>query len=129
MKKNKIENFVYIILLIFLTLFFNFFENVFLVSKYSYEKRLIFNYGYCEKTSYGFIKYINEKYKLEKNIPIYNDDISVPYSEAFIHKPKQEYYEKFIIILNYNEKNSKIKMENYSVIEKFKNCFYLKKNG
>ena len=95
--------------------------------KYNYDTRLVANYGYCEKNSYGFIKYIDKKYKLMKNIHIFNDDRSYPYSEAFIHKPKKEYDENYLIILNYNEQDSQINLNDFTIVEKFKNCFFLKK--
>ena len=41
---------------------------------------------------------------------------------------KKNYNNKFLILLNYNELNSKIDMSQYTILEKFKNCFYLKKN-
>ena len=123
-KKSKIQNFVYIIVLVFLLLYFKFFENTYIVLKSNYEDRLISNYGYCERNSYGFIKYIEKKYKLKKNIKIVNDEV-FPRSEGFIYKPKKDYYEKRIILLNYNEKNSLINLKKYQILEKFKNCFYL----
>tara|TARA_Y100001949_G_scaffold132543_1_gene114048 strand:+ start:87 stop:479 length:393 start_codon:yes stop_codon:yes gene_type:complete len=126
--KNFInKNLIYLILLLFFTIHFKFFENIYVVLRSNYEERLIFNYGYCEKSSYGFVKHINKKYRLKKNIKILNDEIH-PSSEGFIYKPKKSYLKDKIILLNYNDQNSKININNYSVIEKFKNCFYLKKN-
>tara|TARA_B100001057_G_C22713605_1_gene896840 strand:+ start:734 stop:1114 length:381 start_codon:yes stop_codon:yes gene_type:complete len=125
MKKIK---FLYVILIFFLLIHFKFFENVYLVLKYDFHERLISNYGYCGGTSYGFVKYIDNKYKFKKNLRIYNDDKSFPYSEAFVHKPKQEYENNYIVVLNYNELNSSIDIKNYSIVEKFQNCLYLKKN-
>ena len=48
--------------------------------------------------------------------------------EMFIHNPKRQYYTKHIILLNYNDQNSKINLSKYNVIDKFKNCYYLEKN-
>ena len=125
MKKPKL---LYITLFLFLIIYFKPFENIYLVSKYNIDERLINNYGYCGGVSYGFIKYIDNKYKPEKNLKIYNEDKSYPYSEAFIHKPKKKYIDNFLIVLNYNDLNSSIDIKNYTIIEKFQNCFYLKKN-
>ena len=125
MKKPKL---LYITLFLFLIIYFKPFENIYLVSKYNIDERLINNYGYCGGVSYGFIKYIDNKYKPEKNLKIYNEDKSYPYSEAFIHKPKKKYIDNFLIVLNYNDLNSSINIKNYTIIEKFQNCFYLKKN-
>ena len=73
-------------------------------------------------TSYGFIKYIDEKYKFQKNIKIINDEIH-PSSDAFIHKPSISYYKNYLILLNYNELGSKINIKNFRVIEKIKTVF------
>lgn len=120
------KNILYIILVIFLISYFNFFENIYVTVKYKYNDRMIFNYGFCEKTSYGFIKYIDDKYKINKNIHIYNDEL-FPYSAAFIYKIEEPYTDDYIIILNYDENKSKIKLDDFNVIEKIKNCMFLKK--
>lgn len=122
---NKIENIVYVLLIIFLSVHFKFFENTYVILKSNYEDRLISNYGYCEKNSYGFIKFIENKYKPKENIKILNDEI-YPRSDGFIYKPKKNYSKNEIILINYNEEKSSIDLKNYEILEKFKNCFYLK---
>lgn len=126
MKILKKKFYIYFLTLFFLVIFLKFFEHTYILLKYDYETRLTKNYGFCEKSSYGFIKYIQEKYELKKNIKIINDE-SHPSSEMFIHKPKRQYYTKHIILLNYNDQNSKINLSKYNVIDKFKNCYYLEK--
>ena len=121
------KNITYIFLLIFLLTFFDLFKNTYLILKMNYEKRLVFNYGYCEKTSYGFVKYIKEKYNLKKNIHIHNDDKSVPYSASFYFEPKLEFSKDYLILLNYEDKKSLIDINEYDVLDKYKNCFFLKK--
>ncbi len=123
--KNKF--YIYLLLLCFLILYFKLFESSYIIFKYNYETRLVKNYGYCEKSSYGYIKYIEKKFKPSKNIKIINDE-SHPSSDIFIHKPGIEYYENYLILLNYNDQNSQVKVSDYSILDKFKNCFYLKKN-
>ena len=120
--KKKI--FLYTILVIFLLFHFKFFENIYLVLKYNLNKRLISNYGYCSGTSYGFIKYIDDKYKILKNLRIYNYDKSYPYSEAFIHKPKMEYENNYLLILNYDESKSQIDINDYAILEKYQIVFF-----
>ena len=127
MKQIRKENIIYLTLLLLITIYFNFFENFYVVLRSNLDERLTKDYGYCEKNSYGFIKYIDKKYKLEKNIPVINDEV-YPASDAFIYKPKKKYNNNLLILLNYNDLNSKIDITEYSIIEKFKNCFYLKKN-
>ena len=123
--KNKF--YIYLLLLCFLIIYFKLFESSYIIFKYNYETRLVKNYGYCEKSSYGYIKYIEKKFKPSKNIKIINDE-SHPSSDIFIHKPGIEYYENYLILLNYNDQNSQVKVSDYSILDKFKNCFYLKKN-
>lgn len=128
----KIDNFIkkniiFLILLIFFSIHFKFFENIYVITRSNYEERLVFNYGFCEKSSYGFVKYLQKKYKFKKNINIINDEV-FPSSDSFIYKPKKKYLKNKIILLNYNEIKSKINMNDYLIIEKYKNCFLLKKN-
>ena len=123
--KNKF--YIYLLLLCFLIIYFKLFESSYIIFKYNYETRLVKNYGYCEKSSYGYVKYIEKKFKPSKNIKIINDE-SHPSSDIFIHKPGIEYYENYLILLNYNDQNSQVKVSDYSILDKFKNCFYLKKN-
>ena len=125
LKILKFENLIFILVIIFLSVHFKFFENTYIILKSDYHQRLISNYGYCEKNSYGFIKYVEDKYKLKKNIKIINDE-SYPLSDGFIYKPKKNYYKNQIILINYNEKDSSIDLKKYKIIEKYKNCFYLK---
>ena len=122
---NRVNNLIYILIIIFLSIHFKFFQNTYIILKDDYNKRLISNYGYCEKNSYGFIKYIESKYNLKKNIKIINDE-NYPISDGFIYKPKKNYYKNQIILINYNEKNSLIDITKYQVLENYKNCFYLK---
>ena len=124
-KTFKFENIIFFLLVIFLAVHFKFFENTYIILKSDYHQRLTSNYGYCEKNSYGFIKYIEDKYKLKKNIKIINDE-SFPLSDGFIYKPKKDYYKNLIILINYNEVNSSVDLKKYKILEKYKNCFYLK---
>ncbi|MDA7446648.1 hypothetical protein N8805_04140 [Candidatus Pelagibacter ubique] len=127
MNIKKINSYTYYLAILFLTIYFNFFENVYVIYKSNFNERLVSNYGYCEKNSYGFIKFIEKKYKFNENISIQNDEI-YPSSQAFIYKPKKENNKKFLILLNRDENKKTINIKNYSIIEKFKNCYYLKKN-
>lgn len=121
------KKYIYFVILFIFVIFFKFFENVYIVFKNNHEVRLISNYGFCDKSSYGFIKYIDKKYNFIKNIEIINDEI-YPSSESFIYKPKVSYYKDNLILLNYDDRDSKINLKEYTIIEKIKNCYYLKKN-
>ena len=126
--KKYLNNYlIYIIILFFFAIYFKFFENTYIILREAHGERLIKNYGYCERNSYGFIEHIEKKYKPKKNIHVYNDEV-YPSSNSFIFKQDINFYENKIILLNNNKKNSKINLKNYSIIEKFKNCYFLKKN-
>ena len=127
MNIKKINSYTYYLAILFLTIYFNFFENVYVIYRSNFNERLVSNYGYCEKNSYGFIKFIEKKYKFNENISIQNDEI-YPSSQAFIYKPKKENNKKFLILLNRDENKKTINIKNYSIIEKYKKCYYLKKN-
>lgn len=125
-----------LVLLVFLTAN-NFFYNFYYTLKVSYSKRMNFHYGYCDRSGYGFIKYINEKYNLKKNIKILNF-VQKPSSEWFFYNSNENYYSNKIILLNKNnlffdmDGISKINFGdkaqgNYKVIENYQNCFFLEK--
>lgn len=120
----KFKNLIFLLLIIFFSVHFKFFENTYIIFKSDYHQRLTHNYGYCEKNSYGFVKYIEKKYQLKKNINIINDE-SYPRSDGFIYKPKKKFLNNQIIVINYNDNDSSVDMDKYNVIEKFKNCYYL----
>tara|TARA_Y100000996_G_scaffold359995_1_gene302220 strand:+ start:311 stop:739 length:429 start_codon:yes stop_codon:yes gene_type:complete len=134
---KKKENFIIVlVLLIFLTTN-NFFYNFYYILKTNISDRMIYHYGYCQKNGFGFIKYINNKHKLNKNIKIYNS-VEYPLSDWFFYKPNIGYYEKKIILLNYNNLSTnekgfnKINLNgkykgNFKILEKVENCYFLEK--
>ena len=61
--------------------------------KTNFSDRMNYHYGYCYKNGFGFIKYINKKYKLRKNIKVFNS-VEDPNSEWFFYKPNTDYYLK-----------------------------------
>tara|TARA_B100000959_G_C14447721_1_gene405438 strand:+ start:53 stop:478 length:426 start_codon:yes stop_codon:yes gene_type:complete len=119
--------YIYLLLLFFLIIYFKLFESSYIVLKYDHETRLTKNYGYCERSSYGYVKYIEKKFKPVKNVKIINDEVH-PSSDIFIHKPGVEYYDNYLILLNYNDQNSQINISDFTILDKYKNCLYLKKN-
>ena len=73
------SNFLILILLLIFTVNFNFFYNVYLISKRSYDERLFNNYGWgCGGISYGYVKKIYEKFlepSNQKKLHILNFEI------------------------------------------------------
>ena len=134
---KKKENFIVIVIILIFLITNNFFYNFYYILKTNVSDRMIYHYGYCQKNGYGFVKYINKKYKLKKNIKIYNS-IEYPVSDWFFYKPNTEYYKKKIILLNYNNLStnqkgiSKVNLNNkyngnFKILEKVENCFFMEK--
>ena len=135
--KKKKENFLIFFIIIIFLVINNFFYDFYFILKTNYKDRMIYHYGYCDKSGYGFIKFIQDKYKLNKNIKILNS-LEKPNSEWFIYKINKEYYSNKLILLNYNDLmenidgSSKIYFHNellgnYNILESYKNCFFVKK--
>lgn len=77
MKKNRI-----IILILFslvISFHFNFFQNFYDVYNLEYKERMIRTYGNQDNQGYGFIKEINNRYKLVDNFIYYNFDKAEPH--------------------------------------------------
>ena len=134
---KKKENFIALLILLFFLIINNFFYNFYYTLKINFSDRMIYHYGYCDKNGYGFIKYINKKYKLTKNIIIFNS-VEAPNSQWFFYKPNTDYYSKKIILLNYNnliidkkgiyEVNLNNKYQgSFKIVEKVENCFFMEK--
>ena len=133
---KKHLNLVYVnILVIFLTIYsFNLPLNSYSIIKKSYQIRLIDNYGFCEKVSYGYIDKINKKFGTTKNIESFNFDNYPKSSSVFFYKINNIYDDKKIIILNYDSDNPsktiyfKKTFKNYKILDNYQNkCFLLEK--
>ena len=134
---KKKENFIVLLVLLFFLIINNFFYNFYYTLKTNFSDRMNYHYGYCYKNGFGFIKYINKKHKLTRNIKIFNS-VEDPNSEWFFYKPNTDYYSKKIILLNYNNltinKNgiAEVNLNNkyqgsFKIVEKFENCFFMEK--
>lgn len=96
---------------------------------------MIYHYGYCNKSGYGFIKDIYDKYNIDKNINIINYEEN-PKSEWFFYNPNQDYIKNKLIILNLKNyekiennilhiKTHSLEKYRYKIIENHKNCYFL----
>jgi hypothetical protein len=133
---KKHLNLVYInILVILFTIYsFNLPLNSYSITKKNYQIRLIDNYGFCEKESYGYIETINKKFGAKKNIESFNFDNYPKSSSVFFYKINNIFDDKKIIILNYDTDNPLKTMyfnktfKNYKILDNYKNkCFLLEK--
>ncbi len=133
---EKHINLVYInFLVILLTIYsFNLPLNSYSIAKKSYQIRLVDNYGFCEKVSYGYIDKINKKFGTTKNIESFNFDNYPKSSSVFFYKINNIFDDNKIIILNYDSNNPLKKIyfqntfTNYKILDNYKNkCFLLEK--
>tara|TARA_B100000989_G_C19370496_1_gene397158 strand:- start:168 stop:593 length:426 start_codon:yes stop_codon:yes gene_type:complete len=139
MKYKKIN----FLLILFLTILFienlKIHKKIFILLTKDPEKRLVDQQGYCGGESVGFIKFLYKKYDF-KSIPmIINFDNKVPDNYWSIFKFDKKVRKNiftnydYIILLNYNYKDIKkgikdknFNLENYNIIESYKNCFLYK---
>ena len=132
---EKRLNLVYINILVILLLIYSFNVplNSYSIAKKSYQIRLIDNYGFCEKVSYGYIDKINKKFGTTKNIESFNFDNYPKSSSVFFYKINNIFDDKKIIILNYDSDNFSKKIyfkntfKNYKILDNYKNKCKCKK--
>jgi hypothetical protein len=134
-KDSKLKNLYLIILIILFLILNNFFYNFYYIAKQNYNSRMVYHYGFCDKSGYGFINFIYNKYKINENINIYNSTIA-PNSQWFYYDSKNQINKSKLILLNYNSSNKNSDFiylnlnsfkGNYKIIENEKNCYYLEK--
>ena len=64
------NNLFFIFFFIIILKSFNTFYNTYSVLTSDYEKRLVYNYGYCQKESWGFYNFVIKEYNLQKKSEI-----------------------------------------------------------
>ena len=122
--------------LIFLFVIFKFFNtpyNFYSILNWSYEKRMVQNYGFCKNESWGFYNLVVKKYDLKnQEIKIINDEGHVTLENLFGLKKKQKNNVKYLMVLNYQSVNNEdIMNSNYNYNNKYKlvfrknNCYLL----
>ena len=93
----------------------------------SYDYRLVNSYEFCGKESIGFLDYIKTNFNINYKLPIINYTDS-PNSSWYFDNLKKKNTNK-IIFLNYNkDTNSSKDLEDYKIIYKHNDCYYLEKN-
>ena len=130
-EKKKIYYFLLFIIISTNTHFFNDLYNIYIRK---YEERMIRTYDYCDGISYGFIKKIKDNYlKVDKKIYIINNDIFPSSLSLFPDLQSDKIDKKDLILLNFPtiSKETLLKFDldlnNYDLILKEFNCYYLKK--
>jgi hypothetical protein len=112
-------NFEKFILIIFLLYLYQLPLNIYSIYLHSYHKRLLNNYGYCEKESFGYLEKINQN-KNNQNIYSYNFGDFPRSSSVFFFKLKNNFDDKKVIILNYYSNNLKEDKKVINIFGEFK---------
>jgi len=111
-KKNKIKQNIHLNLIIFFLLIIfliktDFFKKLYYLKQHNYTKRMIDQYGYCSKDSYGFLIDLKKKYEFGVNPKIINYDV-LPSSNWIIYNSFQDFEKRPRIFLNYQKEPSLI---------------------
>ncbi len=130
---KKIQNNKFLLTLLtifFILIFFKTFNNLYVIERNNYEMRLTKNYGYCNKQGYGFVRSTINKNKIKENIRIINNFSSLAAIDVLFYNFNKDYNEDYLILLNYENKNSSIIFNNiiYEILDNYNNqCFLIKK--
>ena len=102
-----------LLLIVFLLLISNFFNNIQNIYINNFDKRIDAIYGFCKNESIGYLKYIKKKYELDNNPKIINY-IHTPNVNWIMMNPKKlNSNSKNLILLNYPGENINL---NYSIL-------------
>ena len=117
MNNKKIISVLIIFTIIVLSKFhYNFYG----LLKSSYEERLIFSYGLCNKHGYGFVQKVKNNFIINKNIKVINEG-NYPSIGSFFYDSNKKYdYQRVILI------NPKKDIKKEKILYKYKNCFFVK---
>jgi hypothetical protein len=130
MKKNNLKNNIYFIfLIIFSFSIFDVFLNSYIILNSSYQQRMIKYGGFCEYHGYGFVRYINEKYKLDFNVTTKNSN-DYPPVQGYFYDIKKKSNNSYLILINYSDEIfvSFMKDRKFKILEKKDNCYFVKFN-
>jgi hypothetical protein len=119
----------YFSLLIFCIFIFKGFVNFYIILNNNYDQRMLKYGGFCNNYGYGFVKYINEKYKFNYNIAVKNfNDAPSPY--AYFYNINKNLSKKYLILINAsdNDLNPYLLRNNYAILEKIEKCYLVRLN-
>ena len=136
-RKKEIKNIgLFFIFLFIIFKFFNTPYNFYSILNWSYEKRMVQNYGFCKNEGWGFYNFVIKKFNLkDKEIRIINDKGYVTLESIFGIKNIQRNNTKYLMVLNYQSINDEdIINSDYNYNKKYKlifrknNCYLLEAN-
>ena len=130
---NLNKKIYYIVIFIFTVFVYDGFVNSYIILRNNYENRMLSYAGFCDKQGYGFVKYINQKYKivLKSNINVKNGSLQQAYPPAtgYFYDIKYPITDNNLVLINADLNDIKIFFKNdYKVIEKSNNCYFAIKN-
>jgi len=123
------KNFLVFFFFIFVVQFYDGFLNIYLLLRTNYEERMFKHAGYCEKQAYGFIHFINQKYKnlVDLNIPV-RSFLDFPHAGGYFYDTNKKETNKYLIVIHPSEEDLKRTfLTDYQVIEQTQNCYFLEK--
>jgi len=118
-KKFLTINFDKFILIVFILYLYQLPLNIYSMYLHDYNERLLSNYGYCEKESYGYLEKIN-KSTTNRNIYSYNFGDFSKSSSVFFFKLKKNFDDNKVVILNYYSNNIVNDQKIIDIFGKFK---------
>ena len=125
-----IKKYIYFFsLLIFCIFIFKGFVNFYIILNNNYDQRMLKYGGFCNNYGYGFVKYINEKYKFNYNIAVKNFN-DAPSHYAYFYNINKNLSKKHLILINASENDLKpyLLRNNYSILEKIEKCYLVRLN-
>jgi len=134
-KNFFVRNFLFLLIILIITHFFNLYQNIYIIYKRNYEERMTMVYGNCERASYGFLK---KAYQLTKspnlNVINFEEHLWPSINNLFIEL-QSDLDKKFIVLLNFKDyedrsyisfSNQKIFLRKENIILKEFNCYLIK---
>ena len=135
----KKENFIiFLLLIIFIFQFFKLPYSAYNLLKWDYKNRMIQNYGYCGRESWGFYDYVIQRFKLkDKSITVinYEGHVTLEFLFNFENAVGEHYQEKkksdYFLITNFESSNDETifdkfeDLKNYKVLYRYNNCYLL----
>ena len=134
-KNFFVKNFLFLVIILIITHFFNLYQNIYIIYKRNYEERMTLAYGNCDRASYGFLKKVYELTKSENlNVKNFEEHLWPSINNLFI-KIDKKIDSKFIVLLNFtdykdysyiNFSNQKIFLKSENIILKESNCYLIR---
>lgn len=128
-KKNK-TIILFAILIFYLLIKVEFFRHLYEIIFIKHNDRMTNVYGFCADEGVGFINFIKKKYKIDENIRLINPKKGSHQWSVYNtnHKIEQNDDSKHWIVINYEKVKDQIDLNNFKIINKVNDCYYLIEN-